>query len=71
MALLARVYFTVAVFMGGILGLSLANAVFVDTMTMDNTQELEARVEELNQKVEALRSDIRELGDTLNKQGRT
>lgn len=69
-ALLARVYFTVAVLTGGILGLSLANAVFVDEMTMDNTRQLEAKVDDLNAKMDALRLDIEALNDTLNKRGR-
>jgi voltage-gated sodium channel len=61
LALLARLYFAVAVLVGGILGLSLANAVFVDEMTTDNTLELEVKVDELNDKMEALRAEIRSL----------
>ena len=36
-----RVYFIFTVLVGGILGLSLANAIFVDEMTADNTRLLE------------------------------
>lgn len=53
-AVAARLYFIVAVMMGGILGLSLANAVFVDEMTQDNTRALEARIEELTAEIRAL-----------------
>ena len=49
-----RVFFIAAVFVGGILGLSLANAVFVDEMIMDNTVELEQKVDELTREVRAL-----------------
>ena len=40
MALTVRIYFVLAVVIGGLLGLSLANAVFIDEMTADNTKPL-------------------------------
>lgn len=55
----ARAYFVIAVLVGGLLGLSLANAVFVDEMTMDNNREIELRVEELAQEIRSLRSELR------------
>ncbi len=58
MALVSRVYFILAVLFGGILGLSLANAIFVDEMTVDNTRKLEKMVEALTEEVRALRSDV-------------
>ena len=36
---------------GGILGLSLANAVFVDEMMMDNTEYLERKVDALTEEI--------------------
>ncbi len=57
-AVAARVYFVLAVLIGGILGLSLANAVFVDEMTMDNNQELENRLSLLTEEVRALRREL-------------
>ena len=42
-----RGYFIAAVTLGGVLGLSLANAVFVDEMTADNTDKVEKMVENL------------------------
>ena len=53
-----RVFFAAAVFIGGILGLSIANAVLVDEMIMDNTVELENRVEALTREVRALREEL-------------
>jgi voltage-gated sodium channel len=41
MAFWVRVYYVVAVVIGGLLGLSLANAVFIDEMTTDNNALLE------------------------------
>jgi voltage-gated sodium channel len=53
-----RIFFVVAVLIGGILGLSLANAVFVDQMMMDNTESLEAKVDTLTEEVRRLRNDL-------------
>jgi voltage-gated sodium channel len=58
MGLLARGYFILAVFLGGILGLSLANAIFVDEMTVDNTNKLEEMVAKLTEDIRALRSEV-------------
>jgi len=60
MAILARIYFVFCVTIGGLLGLSLANAVFVDEMTMDNTIRLEG-------KVDALQEDLREIRKMLGR----
>ncbi|MEZ5044227.1 MAG: ion transporter [Saprospiraceae bacterium] len=49
-----RLYFVIIILLGGIFGLSLANAVFVDEMTMDNNQDLE-------QRINGLHTEIREL----------
>lgn len=54
-----RVFFVAAVLIGGILGLSLANAVFVDEMMMDNTETLERKVEALTEEVRRLRDDLK------------
>lgn len=53
MALAARFYFTFAVITGGILGLSLANAVFVDEMVMDNTDEVENHMDSMEDRLDA------------------
>lgn len=53
-----RLFFVVSVLVGGILGLSLANAVFVDQMMMDNTDVLEAKVDAIAEELRALRRDL-------------
>ena len=53
-----RVYFTVSVMLGGLLGLSIANAVFVDAMVQDNTDVLEAKVDDLHEEIQSLRASI-------------
>jgi hypothetical protein len=57
-AVAVRLFFVAAVFIGGILGLSLANAVFVDEMMMDNTADLERKVEALTDEIRALRDEL-------------
>jgi voltage-gated sodium channel len=58
-AVAVRLFFVAAVFIGGILGLSLANAVFVDEMMMDNTDVLERKVDALADEIRALRDELR------------
>ncbi len=55
-----RFYFVMIVLLGGIFGMSLANAVFVDEMTMDNNEALE-------EKIDTLQEEIRELKRMLSK----
>lgn len=59
-AVLARLYFMGAVLIGGFLGVALANAVFVDEMTMDNNDDLERKVDALTEEIRALRAEIRD-----------
>lgn len=56
---MTRFYFAIVVVLGGIFGMSLANAVFVDEMTMDNNKELEKKVDRLMEEVIALREELR------------
>ena len=56
MIFLLRAFFVVAVTVGGLLGLSMANAVFVDEMTADNTDLVE-------EKIDSLRQDLHRLGE--------
>lgn len=50
-----RFYFVIVIMLGGIFGLSLANAVFVDEMTMDNNQDLEQKIDGLHEEIAELR----------------
>ena len=52
------IYFIVSVGTGGLLGLSLANAIFVDEMTLDNNMKLEEMIEELTAEIKDLKSQI-------------
>ena len=55
MAWVTRLYFVLVVLFGGIFGMSLANAVFVDEMTMDNTDIIEKKIDDLQQEIATLK----------------
>jgi voltage-gated sodium channel len=56
---MTRFYFAIVVVLGGIFGMSLANAVFIDEMMMDNNKELEDKVDALTEEIRALRRDLK------------
>lgn len=56
---LARLYFIATVMIGGLLGFSLANAVFVDEMIMDNNEDLEEKIDEMRVELQGLREELR------------
>ncbi|MEM9598866.1 MAG: ion transporter [Acidobacteriota bacterium] len=58
-----RAFFVVAVLVGGLMGFSLANAVFIDEMTLDNNRDLEAKVDALTAEIAELRRSL----DTASK----
>ena len=51
----SRFFFVLIVLIGGIFGMSLANAVFVDEMTMDNNKELEDKIDKLHTEITQIR----------------
>ena len=55
----SRLYFLLIVLIGGIFGMSLANAVFVDEMTMDNNEALETKIDTLQREIAELKELIR------------
>jgi len=64
MIFLIRSYFIVSVGTGGLLGLSLANAIFVDEMTLDNNMKLEELIGELTEEIKELKSQIQSQSDS-------
>lgn len=55
-----RAYFGIIVLLGGVFGMSLANAVFVDEMTMDNNNKLEQKIDGLEQRIAEMQQMLRE-----------
>jgi len=78
MGFFIRGFFVFTVLTGGILGFSLANAVFVDEMMMDNNDHLEGLVEDLREELREARGEseaqsarleavVQELADKLGR----
>lgn len=55
-----RFFFVIILIVGGIFGLSFVNAVLVDSMTMDNTDKLEDKVDRLTSEIEEIKNLLRE-----------
>ena len=53
-----RIYFVIVVLFGGVFGMSLANAIFVDEMTIDNNEILEGKIDILQEKIEQLQQTL-------------
>lgn len=53
----ARCYFSVLMFFGGIIGISLINSIFVDSMAEDNNDEVLERLKEIEEKLTDLKRE--------------
>jgi len=62
-----RLFFFLIVLTGGIFGMSIMNAIFVDEMVMDNNDDLEAKVDQLNEKVDQLIAKLEEQSPSPNR----
>ncbi|MFK7932008.1 MAG: ion transporter [Saprospiraceae bacterium] len=58
-----RLYFVIVVLVGGIFGMSLANAIFVDEMTMDNNDDLEVKIDHLQRQLDEVLAELRNQRD--------
>ncbi len=56
---LTRMYFAFIVLIGGIFGMSLANAIFVDEMTIDNNAKVEEQLDRLETQIEELKEILK------------
>lgn len=61
-----RLFFVLVVLTGGMLGMSLANAIFVDEMTMDNNKNLEDKIDQLSEQIHLLQRQIAERDEEQN-----
>lgn len=60
-----RVYFTMLLIMGGIIGMSFINSIFVDAMVTDNNDELEKQLKTLQTSVEEVKNLLEEKGKII------
>ena len=54
MAVFARIYFSLLLFLGGIIGMSLVNSIFVDAMAADNNDEVLEKLSQLERKLDKI-----------------
>lgn len=66
---LIRLYFSIVVLTGGVLGLSLVNSIFVDSMLSDNNDGLEDEIKKLSEQVAQLRKELEGSKNKGNPQG--
>ena len=55
MAVFARIYFSCLLFLGGIIGMSLVNSIFVDAMAADNNDEVLEKISHLERKIDEMK----------------
>ena len=54
MGVFARIYFSILLFLGGIIGMSLVNSIFVDAMAADNNDEVLEKLSQLERKLDEI-----------------
>ncbi|TKB52752.1 ion transporter [Ferrimonas aestuarii] len=64
---LIRAYVIAVIVFGSFFALSLANAIFIDEMVLDNNHELEVRIEGLTHTIEKQNQQIQQLTEIINK----
>ncbi len=57
MAVFAKIYFSILLFLGGILGMSLVNSIFVDAMAEDNNDEVLDKLSQLERKLDKMQKE--------------
>lgn len=56
MSTFAKVYFSILLFAGGIIGMSLVNSIFVDAMAQDNNDEVMDKLKEIEKKIDEMKN---------------
>lgn len=54
MGVIARIYFAIELFLGGILGMSLINSIFVDAAVSDNNDDIKKELSEIKEMLEKI-----------------
>ena len=60
---LLRVFFCLMLIGGGIIGLSLINSIFVDTMVSDNNDDIKEQIRSLDEKIDRLEKLLKSKND--------
>lgn len=65
---IVRVYFSVLLFAGGVIGLSIVNSIFVDAMVSDNNDDLMLLMHDMQKRLDEMQQQLTEALDKNNKQ---
>ncbi len=65
---LTRFFFSVLLIVGGILGLSLVNSIFVDSMVSDSNVGMENKISDLSTKLDQITQELKDIKNSLNKE---
>jgi len=60
---LVRIYFSVILIMGSIIGMSLVNSIFVDAMVSDNNDDLKVQLNEMQKSIDEIKDTLKTLGE--------
>lgn len=60
---LARIYFSILLFAGGILGMSLINSIFVDAIVADNNDDVKKDLEEVRRQLDSIEQMLKQKND--------
>ena len=58
-ATLVRIYFSLLLLAGGIIGMSFINSIFVDAMVADNNDDVKAKLDEIEKKIDEISSKLK------------
>ena len=58
-ATLVRIYFSLLLLAGGIIGMSFINSIFVDAMVADNNDDVKAKLDEIEKKIDKISSKLK------------
>lgn len=53
-AVFTKIYFSILLFIGGILGMSIINSIFVDAMAIDNNDDIKQQLDKIEKQLESL-----------------
>lgn len=67
-AFFTKFYFIVALVLGGLIGLSIVNSIFVDAMVSDNNDDLESQVNTMQKEMQTLHQKVDRLLELLDQQ---
>ncbi|MFN3404845.1 MAG: ion transporter [Cytophagaceae bacterium] len=66
-AIFTKLFFSAMLIIGGVLGLSLVNSIFVDSMVSDANNNMEGKLDDLHRKIDVLTEELRKMKEMQEK----